>query len=437
MSIIQICLIFYLNNFGKSMIYLRIIFIIFFISTNILTAQNGAFNTSNLQQSPLLIGAGQIGASIPNDDVLGFYYNPAILGHSSRNNHASFSFMPAQTEWYSSQKTFNNYGLNLGYNFDPSVSKLPLSIGLGYLHNSFFFGEYNIYDPNTSEFIEKSKSYDEFDCFSIGAEIEYYLKFAVGFSLKSFNSNLGSAYINGELKPYSSKGTMFDYGILVTLPVSNLYFPNCAIELNDEINLKPLFNISLGNSFLNFGDEISYFDEFQKDPLARTSRLGYTVEFGFDLNLKEVKIPLINYSFTAEAEDLLLTEQNENNSVSSYQAINSDVNFIKHLIKLNPDNNIVVHKGHIFTFLNSFIYTVGSFQGRGYNTARKSDGIGFTTNGIFGLINTISINSTINYITKHFEIYYFDSNLFSENFDFGNTILNFDGISISFKNFEL
>jgi hypothetical protein len=80
---------------------------------------------------------------------------------------------------------------------------------------------------------------------------------------------------------------------------------------------------------------------------------------------------------------------------------------------------------------------VGSFQGRGYNNARKSDGIGFTTNGIFGLINTISINSTINYITKHFEIYYFDSNLFSENFDFGNTILNFDGISISFKNFEL
>jgi long-subunit fatty acid transport protein len=45
-----------------------------------------------LQQSPLLIGAGQIGAAIPMKDASGFYYNPAQLGYFSHENNISVFF---------------------------------------------------------------------------------------------------------------------------------------------------------------------------------------------------------------------------------------------------------------------------------------------------------------------------------------------------------
>ncbi len=69
-------------------------------STSIIFSQTGALPSANLQQSPLLIGSGNIGVGIPNDDVLGFYVNPAILGYSARNNHASISIMPTKTNWF-------------------------------------------------------------------------------------------------------------------------------------------------------------------------------------------------------------------------------------------------------------------------------------------------------------------------------------------------
>ncbi len=99
----------------------------------------------------MLIGAGSIGAAIPNDDVLGFYFNPAILGYSARNNHASISIMPTKTDWFtqdyyyihpayssyydlillnnSEDPSFNNFGFNFGYNLNTTKLKLPITVG--------------------------------------------------------------------------------------------------------------------------------------------------------------------------------------------------------------------------------------------------------------------------------------------------------------------
>lgn len=51
--------------------------LLFIFSSSMLCAQGeGALSFTTLQQSQLLIGAGQIGASIPNDDAIGFEQNP-------------------------------------------------------------------------------------------------------------------------------------------------------------------------------------------------------------------------------------------------------------------------------------------------------------------------------------------------------------------------
>lgn len=74
---------------------------LFFFLFNLLTFAQGeaALPGQTLQRSLPLIGAGQIGAAKPNNDPIGYYLNPAILGYSSQNNHASIYFMPSKADW--------------------------------------------------------------------------------------------------------------------------------------------------------------------------------------------------------------------------------------------------------------------------------------------------------------------------------------------------
>ena len=100
-----------------------------------------------LQQSPLLLGAGQIGVSIPMSEPLGFYFNPGQLGYYSRENNFSFITQPQKTEWLknlASGLSFQTFGLTAGYNFKKNENSLPLSIGFGYIHNRFSYGDVHI-----------------------------------------------------------------------------------------------------------------------------------------------------------------------------------------------------------------------------------------------------------------------------------------------------
>ena len=182
-----------------------------------------------LQQSPLLLGAGQIGVSIPMSDPSGFYFNPGQLGYYSRTNNLSFLTLPQKTRLLESLApgmSFQTFGLTAGYNFKRNENSIPLSIGFGYIHNRVTFGEF-VSQNSTSEV------YDEFDCFSIGTSYEHYLIFNLGFSIKPFNSHLGLSW--EENTPIEASGTAFDFGALVIAPISKL-------SLNDVgYNLRPQF----------------------------------------------------------------------------------------------------------------------------------------------------------------------------------------------------
>lgn len=237
-------------------------------STSIIFSQSGALPFSTLQQSAFLFGAGQIGTSIPNDDVLGFYLNPAILGHSARNNHASFSIMPDKTlwaDWGNNKITFHNYGLNLGYNFESTGMNLPISVGLGFIHNKIDYGKFNYTTEFSPEVLGSIDTYDILNSFSLGVGIDYYLKLNFGFSLKTYESALGAPASSIEINQYKADGTMIDYGILVTLPISELLITDkLDIQIDGNTSLTPTSNISFGLSKNNIGDELIYFDEAQK-----------------------------------------------------------------------------------------------------------------------------------------------------------------------------
>lgn len=396
----------------------------------------GVMTFTTIQQSPLLLGSGQIGVSIPNDDVLGFYFNPAILGHSARQNHSSISIMPDKTLWstfwFNNNVNFNNYGINLGYNLKSTKLELPISIGIGFLHSKIDFGNRGITSEFGPEIIKEVESYDLFNSFSLGIGFDYYVKINFGISLKSFVSQIGGKVTNDQFTNFSIDGTMLDYGGLITLPIYELITQDKKYQLENALAIKPISNFSIGYATANIGDEVEYVD-FQKDPLLRTARLGYTFELGFDLLLNKAKINFVNYSFTAEAQDILIKPNDQSNSGIKYQSGLGDIDISNNLIKLKEDNKVIVHRGHIFKFFDTLILTSGRFAGRGYNSSRVTDGIGFTSKGLFNFMNALSNNNIIQFIAKHFVIEYFDANVEF----FTNTPTNFDALSIHFVGFEL
>lgn len=392
-----------------------------------------------LQTSLPLLGAGWIGAAKPNNDPIGYYLNPAILGYTSQNNHVSLFFMPTEVNWmpkFNLDLTKNTLGFNLGYNF--TELGLPISVGFGYMHDKMDYGTFNRTSSNSPDIIGQFNSYDLYDVYSLGIGIDYYLLFNFGMSIKPFDSNLNSLPTENEIGLGNAKGTAYDYGAMIIAPISKLFFNDIKYKFYETAFIKPKVNFTMGYAVSNIGDEISYIGASQKDPLPRTSRLGYTFDFGFDTQINNTEINLFTYSFTAEVEDILIKQKTEPGELGGefdgYQSFLGDIDFFDNLLMLNFSDRVIVHKGHTFNFFETFTVTSGSFQGKGYHTRVGTSGIGLSSEGISKLFGNTIENSTIKYLTKHIVIEYFDISIF-QNYNGFET--DMQGISLHIKNFEL
>lgn len=408
----------------------------------------GALASLTMQRSLPLIGAGNIGAAKANNDPIGYYLNPAILGYTSQSNHASIFFMPSKTEWIpdlSHDITLNTIGFNVGYNLENF--NIPISVGFGYMHDKLSY-EMPIYSSDTYPDRSQiqtgvSESYDSFDNFSFGIGIDYYVLFNLGLSIKSFESTLSDGSVTE-----SANGVALDYGAMLITPISKLFFNSVKFDLSNNTIIKPLVNFTVGYSLSNVGDDVVYIDEAQADPLSRTERLGYTFDFGFDTYINSNKINIITYSFTAEAEDLLLNEkvlktENGHNGYSyfyytdGYQSIMTDININKHLIQLEGDDNVIVRTGHTINIFETITITTGIFFGRGYQYSGvdglDTKGYGFSSEGLLKLWSYSSNNPTLDYIAKHFVVEYYDVTLF----DGSDLETDMNGIALHMNNIEL
>lgn len=99
---------------------LSIIFILFPFATN---AQGyAALPSLGLNPNPQSFGMGMSGVSLPTNDPLGFYFNPAILGYSSQSNNLAIQFYTNKVSWmpglYYYTTSYNNTGITAGYNLE-------------------------------------------------------------------------------------------------------------------------------------------------------------------------------------------------------------------------------------------------------------------------------------------------------------------------------
>lgn len=255
-----------------------------------------------LQQSPQFTGAAQVGVAVPPIDPMGFYLNPAVLGETSKEFNFTTLFLPSKVDWLNFGRIeFSTFGMSLGYNFENSILNIPLSIGIGYIKNRLDYGEFVRMGPESPDPISSFDSYDEFSSLSFGVSYEFYLKFSAGITTKSFKSVLSDLPTESEPARGTVEDNAFDYGFLITAPISKLFYNDMMFNVKDDWNIKPKTNISLGYSLTNIGDELIYFDQAQSDPIPRTARLGYNINLGFDLVSDNLKFNLLDYYFIAEA----------------------------------------------------------------------------------------------------------------------------------------
>jgi hypothetical protein len=90
----------------------------------------------------------------------------------------------------------------------------------------------------------------------------------------------------------------------------------------------------------------------------------------------------------------------------------SGIKIWDNLIDLKGNKQIIVHKGHIFRLFETVILLSGRMNGRGYDN-RKTDGLGFSSEGLFKILSGVIDNRIVNYLMDHFIIEYYDTNIFT------------------------
>ena len=378
-----------------------------------------------LNPNPQSFGMGMSGVSLPTNDPLGFYFNPAMLGYSSQTNNLAVQFYSNKTSWMPgiilSGTTFNNLGISAGYNFGEIVKGLNLSAGVGFISSKLDYGYWGYYDQN-GKLTNYFNSYDKYNAYGIGVSLDYYVNLSLGYTLKRVDSRL-SPLPNGEAFLYAA-----DWGMLLNVPISKLAAKEMQYKPFENTTLKPVVNLSLGYSRSNIGKEIYYVDAAQKDPLPLTARLGYTLSLGADLWVKSNPINFFTYDITIEAEDVLVDADNSGQFL--YQGLLGDIKPWQNLFEWKRTDQVILRKGQKLSLFETVSFLNGSY----FNSSlygNNTNGIIVSTNGIFKMLSwNFDDNLYIKFFLEHFEIQYIKSSWFFYSSEIDTKV---ESISVSFN----
>lgn len=366
-----------------------------------------------LQPSPSLAAMGQTGTALPTNDPFGFVWNPAQLGYSSSHNNLSYIFYPSKIDWipaFNAGLELKGYAFNAGYNFKDLIN-FPLSLGFGYSRNEINFGEWMRAGQPDPSLLGNFESKDYYDGFSFGAGIDYFIQLNAGFTIKNLTSKLADRPTGEESGFGEAKRTVTDFGLLINVPVIKLINPDVYIGIENKDKLIPFFNFSTGYSKSNIGDKIYYIDPAQADPLPRIDRLGYGIYTGIDLKAGDFRINTIGLSFTAEADDILVSR--DSTGQSSYQSSLSDLRLWKNIINIEGDEKIVSHAGFKIDLFETVSLSTGHFSGRGFQDVRKTNGYEIRAKGLFKLYALWADDPITDFLRDHIDIVYYHTNFFA------------------------
>ena len=372
-----------------------------------LTVCGQAFNELQYRSTSFLRGQGKTGTAVLTDDAFAFTVNPAQLGAWSKTNNFSFS-AGAAGEDLLRKPDFGEFGLAAGLNFEHVLDDVDISVGLGFVNMSRNKGGYEISHGPPDQIDFYTTTEDLLKIYSIGVGIHSFVDLSIGLTL---SHTLSRHPANPGLMNYVKTdvtANYLDYGALLTAPLHKYLLPK-EILLGDT-KFMPVLNTSIGVARLNQGDEVDM-GIYEIYPAPRMAVLGYSVNFGSDINLRHQLFQIFSITWTTEAQSYLFDRNsNFNRRDISYSDGLGGISVIRNLIERKGDDDIVVRHGFGIELGEMLTISRGSYSGGG-DTKYNTYGVAIAGSGIVKLINYWIKSPTLDYLARHIDIRFVQSNI--------------------------
>ncbi len=388
-----------------------------------------------LSPSPQANGMGNSYGTLWPDDPTSVVYNPAAAGLYAQKSNAGYSFYPDKTYFmpeHGGDLWLRNRALNLGFNLQ-TVSKIPVSIGLGYQTAKLNFGEQMSFDDH-GNIIGPVNTYEKYSTLAFSAAAEYFLRASFGYSIKDIDSKLAPAFGGSETR---AQPTAHDWGFIVQAPVFDI-LKKMDNPVTIHPNILPFFAPGFYYSKRNIGDSVKYIEEASPDPLPREAYIGINLETGFRYQKHGAQFDVLHFRCSREMEDMLVSRDNEGNW--QYLSGLHDVKFWDNVILGKGNGLAIKHQGYQIGLADVAFFRRGFYEDiegkMVYNT--RGYGVNFTQplRILAMLLNYKNDNQLLN-ILLSLDVEYQESTA-----DFGTHIHplvppNYRGVTIRLRQFEL
>ncbi len=146
---------------------------------------------------------------------------------------------------------------------------------------------------------------------AIGLGIDYFVRFGFGYTFRSLTSTVPGANPQSPSSPpvmHNAKLPADNLGAIFEIPVVGMIskLNNRSVQIGDGI--RPMFDITVGASDKNIGDEVNYSNADQALPLPRQSVLGWSLRGGVETLQEGHDWHLLTLTRAREASDILATQ---------------------------------------------------------------------------------------------------------------------------------
>lgn len=406
------------------------------MSSRVFAVSEAAILSLLLSPSPQANAMGESYGLLWADDPMSSFFNPAALGLQAQKYFVGYAAYPEKVYWLPylwADLWYDNKVVNVGLNLH-SLTRLPLSIGVGHYNSYFHLGE-QVYTDETGAYIGSGISYERHNSTSFSAALDYFVLASFGYSIKSIDAAPGQLYHANSSEIMRAQPNAHDWGFIVKAPIFDI-LKRVHKPIIFDACLSPYFTPGFHYSKRNIGDKVFFIDEAQADPLPRQVYIGVNVSMGLSYHQAGSPIDIIHFGWAREMDDLLV-ERNVDGTWTYVSGLH-DIKFWDDLIFGRKSDKATKHEGYQIGLAGIGFFRRGRcqdiegmvfFKSRGY-------GLNFTQPlRILAALLGYQRNKLWLNIVLSLDIDYYESRLIAEQ-DHPLYGTGFRGVAIKLRNFQ-
>ncbi|MBC8323957.1 MAG: hypothetical protein H8E70_10345, partial [Candidatus Marinimicrobia bacterium] len=256
------------------------------------------------------------------------------------------------------------------------------------------------------------------------------IDFAFGITRKEAIQEL---LINPDTTSLKSSNIFYDYGTLISIPISSKYYSFIKNEeFKDDFELQII--PSFGYSISNVGDGVK-FDVLssESDPSPRYLRTG--IASSVTLSYKSLW-SIIEWKGGRSASDLLVKPRYNNDDPIEYQSgFDNDIDFIRNVVLSKPDSSIQIYRGDEWTLFEIYSFRFGRENDITGKVNITSAGYGYNSTGLFKLLYFMLDEPMFKKLSEYIVIKY-DHSILDEGGWHPLSNTKFESFSVTFNNID-